>query len=43
MAGLSRFTSATWSQTTSGTHHGEGVIGVLYENGSFELINAARS
>ena len=26
--------------TTSGTHHGEDVIGVLYENGSFELINA---
>ena len=28
--------------TTSGTHHGEGVIGVLYENGSFELINAGQ-
>src|SRR5271166_5915346 len=24
------------------THHGEGVIGVLYENGSFELINAGQ-
>ena len=29
--------------TTSGTHHGEGVIGVLYENGSFELINAGQN
>jgi len=28
--------------TTSGAHHGEGVIGVLYENGSFELINAGQ-
>ena len=28
--------------TTSGTHHGGGVIGVLYENSSFELISAGQ-
>lgn len=26
--------------TSDGTHRGEGAIGVLYKNGSFELINA---
>src|SRR5690349_9347369 len=28
--------------TTSGTHHGDGVVGVLYTAGSFELINASQ-
>jgi len=28
--------------TTSGTHHGEGGIGIMYETGSFEVINSSQ-
>ena len=28
--------------TTSGTHHGAGVVGVLHENGTFELIDGSQ-
>jgi hypothetical protein len=42
MAGFIQIHERHLVATTSGTHHGEGVIGVLYENGSFELINAGQ-
>lgn len=28
--------------TAAGTHHGDAVIGVLYESGTFEVLNASQ-